>query len=295
MLSQVAAIPGQLFLLRTLILVIMLLFTEALLWLYRSHGEHKRVLSALSEDRCVGSGALWSKNAFYNWTADYLQWLWFSGDANLSPLVLPALKPVLEYDAGMGLNVLVGSGHGRNYAVGVLGGIGMETPDVVGYLEAIQHPGRGESSTLPEALLPASTLLRKTPNILIQSGRDLSVAYLEWVVGSGTADSDVVEQYAQVLMEEIPLAAVADHSKNNLSLGSSDSPDVQKYKKYREKLQALLESSLPYRSERVMRFLPKELLHECALLLSRMGNHEEVEIQFQHHDNLISVNALCRC
>lgn len=32
-------------------------FTEALLWLYRSHGEHKRVLVALTEDRCVGVGA----------------------------------------------------------------------------------------------------------------------------------------------------------------------------------------------------------------------------------------------
>jgi hypothetical protein len=31
-------------------------FTEALLWLYRSHNEHKRVLNALTEDKCVGSG-----------------------------------------------------------------------------------------------------------------------------------------------------------------------------------------------------------------------------------------------
>lgn len=263
------------------------------MWLYRSHGEHKRVLSALSEDRCVGSGALWSRNAFYTWTAEYLQWLWFSGDPTLSPLVLPALKPVLEYDAGLGLNVLVGTGHGRKYAVGMLGGAGMETSDLVGYLEAIQHPGSGESSTkLPEALLPASTHLRKTPNIIIRSGRDLSVAYLEWVVGSGTASADVVEQYAQLLMEEIPLSAVTDHSKNNLSVVSSDSPDVQKYKKHREKLQALLESALPYRPERIMRFLPKELLHECALLLSRMGNHEEVSCV---NDSLVVFIVNCGC
>lgn len=32
-------------------------FTEALLWLYRSHNEHKRVLNALTEDKCVGSGS----------------------------------------------------------------------------------------------------------------------------------------------------------------------------------------------------------------------------------------------
>lgn len=33
-------------------------FTEALLWLYRSHNDHKRVLVALSEERCVGGGKL---------------------------------------------------------------------------------------------------------------------------------------------------------------------------------------------------------------------------------------------
>ncbi len=31
-------------------------FTEPLLWLYRSHNEHKRVINALTEERCVGSG-----------------------------------------------------------------------------------------------------------------------------------------------------------------------------------------------------------------------------------------------
>jgi hypothetical protein len=33
-------------------------FTEALLWLYRSRGDHKKVLSALTEDKCVGAGEL---------------------------------------------------------------------------------------------------------------------------------------------------------------------------------------------------------------------------------------------
>ena len=32
-------------------------FIEALLWLYRTKNEHRRVLSALTEDRCVGSGS----------------------------------------------------------------------------------------------------------------------------------------------------------------------------------------------------------------------------------------------
>jgi hypothetical protein len=31
-------------------------YTEALLWLFRSQGQHSRVLQALSEDKCVGKG-----------------------------------------------------------------------------------------------------------------------------------------------------------------------------------------------------------------------------------------------
>lgn len=84
-------------------------FTEALLWLFRSHGEHKRVLSALSEDRCVGAGA-WSREMFYQWYADYLLMLWYSDDITHPVLVLPALKPVLEYDAELGLRALIGGG-----------------------------------------------------------------------------------------------------------------------------------------------------------------------------------------
>lgn len=81
---------------------------EALLWLYRSHGEHKRVLGALSEDRCVGTGA-WTRESYYDWTADYLQWLWHSnhsGNADITNSMLAVLKTVFEYDAQLGLSVI---------------------------------------------------------------------------------------------------------------------------------------------------------------------------------------------
>ena len=225
----------------------------------------------------MGSGASWSKASFYNWTADYLQWLWFNPDPSLPPLVLPALKPVLEYDAAVGLNVFIGIGHNRQYAQGVLGGNGVDTGDVVVYLESIQNPGKSESGAkLPEVDLPSSTLLRRTPSISIRSGSDMSLVYLEWVVGSGVATAEIIEQYAQALMAGVPLSVTSDHSINALSLSVADDPELTRYKLYRQKLQALLESAIPYRPERIMRYLPKELLHECALLLSRMGNHEEV-------------------
>lgn len=62
-------------------------YTEALLWLYRSQGDHKRVLANLSEAQCcaphgpggaAGSGGKggWTREQYYRWTADYLRWLW---------------------------------------------------------------------------------------------------------------------------------------------------------------------------------------------------------------------------
>lgn len=74
-------------------------YTEALLWLYRSQGQHTRVLQALTEDKCVALGA-WTREQFYGWTADYLRWLWYQEeDATLPRQALLALKPVLEYDS----------------------------------------------------------------------------------------------------------------------------------------------------------------------------------------------------
>ena len=73
-------------------------FIEALLWLYRSHDEHKRVLAALTEAHCVVPGG-WTRTQFYAWTSSYLRELWFQDSAQLAPLALQALRPVFEYDA----------------------------------------------------------------------------------------------------------------------------------------------------------------------------------------------------
>ena len=74
-------------------------FTEALLWLYRSHGLHSRVLDALKEEKSVAVGG-WNRDQFYQWSADYLRWLWYHEfDAALPKLALFALRPLLEYDA----------------------------------------------------------------------------------------------------------------------------------------------------------------------------------------------------
>ena len=80
-------------------------YFEALLWLYRGNGEHKRALNILSEERCVDSVG-WSQKQYYAWLADYLRSLWYNEDGGLPVLTLKYLKQVLHYDPKLGLSVL---------------------------------------------------------------------------------------------------------------------------------------------------------------------------------------------
>lgn len=73
-------------------------FFEALLGLYRSHGEHRKVFTVLSEDKCEGVGA-WSRDEYYLWVTEYLRWLWYQPDPALAGLVLQHVESVIRYDA----------------------------------------------------------------------------------------------------------------------------------------------------------------------------------------------------
>jgi hypothetical protein len=257
--------------------------------LYRSHGEHKKVLSALSEERCVGSGAVWSRDSYYQWVAEYLQWLWFQDDSTLPSLILPTLKTVMEYNATLGLSILIHGG-GKKYPANGLGGKGVPVEDVIAFLESLTLVGTQQQSMIT---LPTSSVLPPTATFRIKNGLIISLIYLEWLVGSNQSSQEILDLYAQSLMKAIPMnllvspssstrsggggaAVPMDHAKNNLTVTENDSEEVQFYKLCREKLQVYLQSSFPYRVDRLMKYLPKELLHEYALLLSRLGRHEEV-------------------
>jgi hypothetical protein len=249
-----------------------------LLWLYRSHGEHKKVLSALSEERCVGSGAVWSRDSYYQWVAEYLQWLWFQDDNALPSLILPALKSVIEYNPALGLSILIHGG-GKKYPVAGLGGKGVSVLELIQYLESLS-PTPTSSSSLstahsagPIITLPTSAVLPSTPMFRIKNGLIISVIYLEWLVGSNQSSVDILDLYGQSLMKLIsllinhpPVSSAStsvspilsiDHTKNFLLIQDQDTEEIQLYKLSREKLQVYLQSSLGYRVERIMKFLPK--------------------------------------
>jgi hypothetical protein len=91
--------------------------------------------------RCVNSSGKsgssgWTQGQFYNWSSEYLRYLWFSEDAAFTPLVMPHLKIVFEYDADLGLSVLTQRPRGMRNT----GGKGISIKDVVSFLESID-PG----------------------------------------------------------------------------------------------------------------------------------------------------------
>eukprot|EP00595_Chromulina_sp_UTEXLB2642_P001768 CAMPEP_0196768596 /NCGR_PEP_ID=MMETSP1095-20130614/42975_1 /TAXON_ID=96789 ORGANISM="Chromulina nebulosa, Strain UTEXLB2642" /NCGR_SAMPLE_ID=MMETSP1095 /ASSEMBLY_ACC=CAM_ASM_000446 /LENGTH=275 /DNA_ID=CAMNT_0042138471 /DNA_START=1325 /DNA_END=2149 /DNA_ORIENTATION=- len=168
-------------------------FTEALLWLYRSHNEHKRVLVALTEDRCVGQAA-WSREQFYNWTAEYLRWLWCSDDIGLPMQALNALRPVLEYDAELGLSVLTSRPKQSRYSV--IGGKDVDIHDILTFLESVRPkpPPKGSfGQSVSNNLRRSSTVSSNSISVSMGgsddapflkipliNGRALGVTYLEW-------------------------------------------------------------------------------------------------------------------
>ena len=82
-------------------------FTEALLWLLRHSGDHRRGLAALDIERCLEEpppgvpfrreAARWAREGgYFAWVADYLRFLWWTASPDQ---VLSLLPPVQDNDA----------------------------------------------------------------------------------------------------------------------------------------------------------------------------------------------------
>jgi hypothetical protein len=106
----------------------------------------------------------------------------------------------------------------------------------------------------------------------------LVYVFAEWLVASGNAPGSIHNDYIQMLIEGIPVSLdkPINHSNANLDISDNDSENIRNYKIYRRKLQHILQHSTDYVAEKVLKALPQQYLHEYALLLSRMGRHEEV-------------------
>lgn len=98
------------------------------------------------------------------------------------------------------------------------------------------------------------------------------------MVSSGEAPPNMHDEFAQLLVEGLPFdnEISIDHSKNDIELKPDDTETVQLYKVYRRKLQSFLGNSQDYHPSKVLKFLPRQYVHENALVLSKLGRHREV-------------------
>jgi MinD-like ATPase involved in chromosome partitioning or flagellar assembly len=283
-------------------------YSEALLWLYRSHHEHKRVLVALTEERCVGAGA-WTRDQFYHWTADYLRWLLYQDENKLTALVLNALRPVLEYDIELGFSVLTQSNTSKSTssmtalasANQTLGGKGIEISDILVFLESAKI--KAVSSLTPaqkkhlaslcddddrqpsekkDYLFHADAKEMKFPLIHNQA---LMLAYLEYRIHhhSGSISTSMqlssnqqqlYDDYISLLIKNIDINLATSHP--NLRVLATDADPIIFYKIYRKKLQYFLQTCSDYHAEMLLASLPGPLQHEYAIILSKLRRDREV-------------------
>lgn len=269
-------------------------YSEALLWLYRSHHEHKRVLVALTEERCVGAGA-WTRDQFYRWTADYLKWLWFQDDPKMTTLVLNALRSVLEYDAELGFGVLT-QPNTKNTPSSVIGAIsssaggkGVEISDVLSFLltAKIKHvaltPAQkkaissvcDDSAAISEKeyLFHAEAKDIKYP---LTNNQALILAYIEYRINQGEQSNLLHDDYIKLLVKNIDLNLANTLPNADIRINATDPDPVVFYKLYRKKLQYFLQVSSNYHAELMHASLPGSLQHEYAIILSKLRRDAEV-------------------
>jgi hypothetical protein len=112
------------------------------------------------------------------------------------------------------------------------------------------------------------------------NGHSLGVAFLECLISSGEAPSNMHDEFAQLLIEGLPAETELPESfnplLNQLEIKGEDNESLLLYKIYRKKLQYFLALSQDYHPLRILKFLPKSLLHEMALIQSKLGKHKEV-------------------
>jgi tetratricopeptide (TPR) repeat protein len=267
---------------------------EALLWLYRSHGEHKRALNSLNEERCVAS-AVWTMPQYYEWLAEYLRSLWYSDDGSLPALTLQYLKEVLHHDPKLGLSVLTVRPKGSSN----FGGKNVTVQEVLQLLESV---GKPKCTNVKEDILLAFEAIQDSSKdsrrggssnnnhnhninkkgetnfggiaIPLASGQALGISYLEWLVGSGAAPSSMHDEFVQLVVENITKSANDDADADG-DICATDSEEILIMKVFRRKLRFFLQISDKYHIEKVMKLLPPSFLHERALIKAKAGLHDE--------------------
>jgi len=234
----------------------------------------------------------------------------------------------LEYDAELGLSVLTTRPKGK---VGSFGGKGVTVQEVLNFLESVSPKSSSGSPLALSRAMYASLMSKQRAinasnsanasgnvprndsfrgddpmslssssagisnlKIPLVNGKALGVTYLEWLVNSGAAPASMHNEYAQLLMEGVPTDIIVDHSSSDFDIKEGDSDELTLYKIYRLKLQHFLETSTEYHPDRLLRYLSSQFSHEYALILSKLGKHEDVlRIYINQLSDLSLAEAYC--
>jgi tetratricopeptide (TPR) repeat protein len=179
-------------------------------------------------------------------------------------------------------------------------GAGAQPLEAVAFLKSVAVPPAVAAEAVSAALDSGTT--GSSEALPLSSGRALAIAYLQYLVdavaasssssgGSSSSSSSAVrhvlhdaaahssstgasltaqlhDELAYLLMEG--LLAEQQQQQQQQQQGSAVLAEL-----YRRRLRAFLQSSTEYNPVRLLAIVPSHFLHEHALLLSRLGRHEE--------------------
>eukprot|EP00531_Pseudo-nitzschia_arenysensis_P017070 CAMPEP_0116120926 /NCGR_PEP_ID=MMETSP0329-20121206/3431_1 /TAXON_ID=697910 /ORGANISM="Pseudo-nitzschia arenysensis, Strain B593" /LENGTH=1440 /DNA_ID=CAMNT_0003614719 /DNA_START=72 /DNA_END=4394 /DNA_ORIENTATION=- len=286
-------------------------FVEAATWLLRSCGKHERAIDVLyqrhQQHRAPESArqpvGFWSQIKYESYTAAHLSELWSTQKSAACELVLrsSATARLLETNPQLGLSIFTvnhpqnanqwrkTSDHDDPLAHP------SHPPKVLKLLKSIK-PVKGYDQRLKRDYSDAKEEFEiedERAGILpLESGRALAVAYLESAIGISTNrpeedEFDLLDksmEYAENLIADfhdelcfLLLEGVISERGDNQHDSTSVDGDVTLLGRiYRQKLRHFLRWPLAkIRSERLLDTLPRSFLQEKALVLGRLGRHEE--------------------
>jgi len=274
-------------------------FLEAAVWLLRSCGRHERAIEVLFERLSQNTdGTKWSQIKYESYTATHLSDLWTSGEEEGCRLVLhsPTTRRLLETNPNLGLSVFTAS-HPQNenqWKAMLARDDPLAHPtyplQVVELLKSVNPPIPFEATLAYyddcKEEIEVTFLNEGFASLPLDSGRALAVSYLESAVGISTGrpisegafdtlrKDEGFEERVISLHDELSYLLV----EGIISERGDDDKDVDTPLGllYRGKLRRLLRWPLAkVRSEKLLASLPSSFLQEHALLLGRLGRHED--------------------
>lgn len=272
-------------------------FIEASIWLLRAAGKHERAIEvaqerllqqAQQEAGAPGSSGRgsWSQIKYESYTATHLSEIWCSGKDEGYSLVLksPATYQLLENNPRLGLSVFAAS-HPQNET---------QWRNMLARNDPLAQPQYVyEVLKLLKSVNPALPYDRERTSaqedgvLPLESARALSVAFLESAIGIASGRPTERDEFDSLPADEkfeehvsnfhdelsfLVLEGVIAERRDD----STQEGDTSLGKIYRARLRQLLKWPLArIRPKRFMETLPASFLQEKALMLGRIGRHED--------------------